>query len=183
MAGQERIDASQADALLRRFRRKPLFAEAGLSSVVAYGPDIVRLLLPHRPPLLLVDRITGIDLGARRIAGRRYLDPADPVFSGHFPDFPLYPGTLQVEATGQLGLCLRYFDSTGSVEAPTSQFGLNVRATRVLGAYYGEPAEPGTELTLLAEILSFDGYFASMIGQCLSGDRVTSVSAGEVLFV
>lgn len=183
MERNEKLSAAQADELLRRFRKKPLFSVELLHSCVDYGAEIVRRLLPHRPPLLLVDRISGIDLEAGRIVGSRYLDPADSVFAGHFPEYPIYPGTLQVEAVGQLGLCLHYFAKNNSVEPPEASSELNLRATRILGAYYGEPALPGTTLTLLAEVLAFDGYFASMIGQCLIGDRVASVSAGEVLFL
>ncbi len=186
MNQKERMDAAATDALLRRFKRKPIFDPAdaaGSMRAVDYGPDVVRRLLPHRSPLLLVDRLIGIDLDAGRIAGLRTLDAADPVFGGHFPGSPIYPGSLQVEMVGQLGLCLHYFTRNHTYEPPPVDVQLAVRATRILGAYYGEPLEPGAAVTLVAEVISFDGYFASMIGQCLVGDRVASVSAGEVLFL
>lgn len=180
MSGE--LDAEAAD-LLRRYRKKPLFAADELPVAVDYGPEVVCNLLPHRPPLVFVDRVTGLDLDLLRIAGEKYMNPADPVFSGHFPGFPIYPGTFQIEAVGQLGLCLHYFTSNATTEAPAHQSELTVRATRVLGAYYGEPVPPGVRAVLIARVLRHDGYFASMIGQCLVDGKVASVSAGEVLFL
>ncbi len=171
------------EELLRRFRKKPLFARELLSAQVDYGPEVVRNLIPHRPPLLFVDRVTGIDLGDLRIAGERFMDPADPVFSGHFPDYPIFPGTFQIEAVGQLGLCLHFFRSRASSAPPSLPAKLSVRATRVLGAYYGEPIPPGSSAVLIAQVLHVDSYFATMIGQCLVDGKVASVSAGEVLFL
>ncbi|WP_455381237.1 3-hydroxyacyl-ACP dehydratase FabZ family protein, partial [Salinispira pacifica] len=95
------IDAKVAD-LLRRHRKRVLFDPETLPVRVDYGPEVVRNLLPHRPPLLFVDRVRGLDLDQLRIAGERYVDPDDPVFAGHFPGHPLYPGTFQIEAVGQL---------------------------------------------------------------------------------
>jgi len=176
------VDA-EAVELLRRHRKKPLFEIDELRSRVDYGPEVVRRLLPHRPPLLFVDRVTGLDLEELRISGEKYMDPGDPVFAGHFPGFPIYPGTFQIEAVGQLGLCLHYFTSNNTTLPPPGDAELSVRATRVLGAYYGEPVPPGARAVLIARVLHHDGYFASMIGQCLVDGKVASVSAGEVLFL
>ncbi|HET9690356.1 MAG TPA: 3-hydroxyacyl-ACP dehydratase FabZ [Acidimicrobiales bacterium] len=62
-------------------------------------PDEV---LPHRPPFLFVDEVTGLDPGASA-TGRWHLDPALPFFAGHFPGRPTLPGVLMVEAMAQLG--------------------------------------------------------------------------------
>lgn len=180
MSGEADAEAAE---LLRRHRKKPLFEAEELQFRVDYGPEIVRRLLPHRSPLLFVDRITGLDLDGLRIAGEKYMDPEDPIFAGHFPGFPIYPGTFQIEAVGQLGLCLHYFSANATATPPSREAQLSVRATRVLGAYYGEPVPPGVRVVLIARVLHHDGYFASMIGQCLVDGRVASVSASEVLFL
>ncbi|HUX14255.1 MAG TPA: 3-hydroxyacyl-ACP dehydratase FabZ family protein [Spirochaetia bacterium] len=169
--------------LLRRFRKKPLFDPELLPDQVDYGPEVVRNLIPHRPPVLFVDRVSGIDLRELRIAGERFMDPVDPVFSGHFPGHPIFPGTFQIEAVGQLGLCLHFFRSQGSSAPPSEPVALSVRATRVLGAYYGEPVPSGVRAVLVAQVLQVDSYFAAMVGQCLVDGKVASVSAGEVLFL
>src|SRR5260221_3188638 len=59
----------------------------------------IRLVLPHRYPMLLVDRI--VELEAERIVGIKNVTANEPFFSGHFPDFPVMPGVLIVEAMAQ----------------------------------------------------------------------------------
>jgi beta-hydroxyacyl-ACP dehydratase FabZ len=59
----------------------------------------IRQYLPHRFPMLLVDRI--IELDAEHIVGIKNVTANEPFFSGHFPDFPVMPGVLIVEAMAQ----------------------------------------------------------------------------------
>ena len=59
----------------------------------------IRDILPHRYPLLLVDRI--VELEAERIVGIKNVTANEPFFTGHFPDFPVMPGVLIVEAMAQ----------------------------------------------------------------------------------
>src|SRR5438309_6152727 len=60
----------------------------------------IRRILPHRYPMLLVDRI--IELEAERIVGIKNVTANEPFFSGHFPDFPVMPGVLIIEAMAQV---------------------------------------------------------------------------------
>src|SRR5437899_12463642 len=59
----------------------------------------IRKILPHRYPFLLVDRI--VELEAERIVGIKNVTANEPFFTGHFPDFPVMPGVLIVEAMAQ----------------------------------------------------------------------------------
>ncbi|MGD0499439.1 MAG: 3-hydroxyacyl-ACP dehydratase FabZ [Bryobacteraceae bacterium] len=59
----------------------------------------IRAILPHRYPFLLVDRI--VELEAERIVGIKNVTFNEPMFTGHFPDFPVMPGVLIVEAMAQ----------------------------------------------------------------------------------
>ena len=69
---------------------------------VNIGPGVVQRLLPQRPPFLMIDCIEGVDLGSRpMVRASRYLSANEPVFQGHFPDLPLFPGALLVEGAGQ----------------------------------------------------------------------------------
>jgi beta-hydroxyacyl-ACP dehydratase FabZ len=59
----------------------------------------IRALLPHRYPMLLVDRI--IELEKERIVGIKNVTANEPFFQGHFPEFPVMPGVLIIEAMAQ----------------------------------------------------------------------------------
>jgi 3-hydroxyacyl-[acyl-carrier-protein] dehydratase len=66
------------------------------------GPAAIRELIPHRYPFLLVDRIEEIEPGVRAV-GIKNVTQNEPFFEGHFPDYPVMPGVLIVEALAQVG--------------------------------------------------------------------------------
>jgi len=61
----------------------------------------IKEILPHRPPFLLVDRI--IEMSPERVVGVKNVTINEDLFRGHFPDQPIFPGVLQVEAMAQVG--------------------------------------------------------------------------------
>ncbi len=170
------------DQLLRRHRKKPL-AEPGSLSPLALGRESIARIIPHREPFLFLDRLTGVDLEQELIEGERTLSEEDPVFRGHFPEYPLYPGSLQLETIGQLGLCLYHFLRARSTRIDAEARPAAVRATRLLGAYYLEPVRPGATLRLLARKVSYDGYFGTVLGQSIAAGSVACVMAMEVCFL
>jgi 3-hydroxyacyl-[acyl-carrier-protein] dehydratase len=66
------------------------------------GPAEIRDLIPHRYPFLLVDRIEELEPGIRAV-GIKNVTQNEPFFHGHFPDYPVMPGVLVVEAMAQVG--------------------------------------------------------------------------------
>jgi 3-hydroxyacyl-[acyl-carrier-protein] dehydratase len=66
------------------------------------GPAEIRDLIPHRYPFLLVDRIEELEPGVRAV-GVKNVTQNEPFFEGHFPDYPVMPGVLVVEAMAQVG--------------------------------------------------------------------------------
>lgn len=66
------------------------------------GYEEIIKILPHRYPFLLVDRITELELG-ERIVGFKNVTINEPFFQGHFPDNPIMPGVLIIEAMAQTG--------------------------------------------------------------------------------
>ncbi len=62
----------------------------------------IRKIIPHRYPFLLVDRIVELTPGERAV-GIKNVSANEPFFQGHFPDYPVMPGVLIVEAIAQVG--------------------------------------------------------------------------------
>src|SRR5690606_25188541 len=62
----------------------------------------IQQIIPHRPPFLLIDRILEVEAGKRAV-GIKQVTMNEPHFTGHFPDYPVMPGVLIVEALAQVG--------------------------------------------------------------------------------
>ncbi len=79
--------------------------------------DEILKTLPHRFPMLLVDRILEMDLEEKRVVGIKNLTFNEPFFQGHFPGRPVMPGVLQLEAMAQVGgvMINSMLDSSGAI--------------------------------------------------------------------
>ena len=106
--------------------------------------DIHQILkqLPHRYPILLVDRVLEIDKG-KRIKALKNVSINEPYFVGHFPHRPVMPGVLMLEAMAQAAALLA-FDSLGTVPDEKTLFYF----AGIDGARFKRPVEPGDQLIL-----------------------------------
>jgi beta-hydroxyacyl-ACP dehydratase FabZ len=116
----------------------------------------IRRILPHRYPMLLVDRI--VELEAERIVGIKNVTATEPFFSGHFPDFPVMPGVLIVEAMAQTAgvLVLK------SIPDRESKLVLLVS---IESAKFRRPVVPGDQLRLEMVVLKRKNTVAKMAGR------------------
>ena len=168
------------EALVKTYRRRPVFTPGEGTTEVHFGRTEIERMLPHREPFLLVDSVQQVDLAQSAIAGRLTIDPQDPVFRGHFPGDPVYPGVLQVEAIGQLGICLQNLIGRDSTSVGEDVRPRPLRLLKVHHALFQGAVRPGEWVTLLARSLEQSDYVSTCIGQVVHGDEVKALAVFEV---
>jgi beta-hydroxyacyl-[acyl carrier protein] dehydratase FabZ len=111
--------------------------------------DVLEIMkiIPHRYPLLLVDKILEMELG-KRIVGLKNVSMNEPFFQGHFPGYPLMPGVYMLEAMAQVGGILMI-----------KSLGLEIGKYAVVFAGIDEarfkrPVYPGDQLIMELETIS-----------------------------
>ncbi|RPI79706.1 MAG: 3-hydroxyacyl-ACP dehydratase FabZ [Desulfobacteraceae bacterium] len=110
--------------------------------------DIVKLL-PHRYPFLFVDGVTEVELG-RRVVGFKNVTANEPFFMGHFPDNPIMPGVLILEAMGQVGGILARL----TVQEEQNRAGNEILLFMAIDkAKFRKPVVPGDQLIFELEVL------------------------------
>lgn len=119
--------------------------------------DEVRALLPHRYPFLLVDRVKELETGQRLVAIKN-VTINEPFFEGHFPERPIMPGVLILEALAQAG-CVLSLKSAPAGGRPV------VYLTGVDGAKFRKPVVPGDQLRLEVVVLKKRPPFWKMQGK------------------
>ncbi len=170
------------DEIIRTSRRKPLVDPESAGVKVAHGVTEVERILPHRPPVRYVDGITRVDLEHQSLVGYRDIAADDPVFAGHFPDVPLYPGTYQLESIGQMGVCLSWFLRNERTDVPVDAQPTAVRALKIHHAQFLRPVPPGVRATMAVKLLEQDDFGAVVAGQFLLDGKITAFSVGELYF-
>ncbi|AAC06425.1 3-hydroxyacyl-ACP dehydratase FabZ [Aquifex aeolicus] len=114
-------------------------------------------ILPHRYPILLVDKILEIEEG-KRIIGLKNVSVNEPVFQGHFPGFPLFPGVYILEAMAQVGGILMI----KSLNLEIGKYA--VVFAGIDDARFKKPVYPGDQLILELEVISLKKALSKMKG-------------------
>ena len=126
----------------------------------------IRELLPHRYPMQLVDKITAI--GPTSIVGVKNVTADEPFFTGHFPQEPVMPGVLQIEAMAQCGGLL----VLNQVEEPERW---STYFLAIDGVKFRQKVVPGDTLLFRVELLHPVRHgISSMKGYMFVGDKVVS---------
>ncbi len=128
-------------------------------------------ILPHRFPFLLVDRILEIEPG-KRVVGIKNVSVNEPQFTGHFPERPIMPGVLMLEAMAQVSaiILLHYEEHAGKLAVLTG-----VDAVR-----FRRMVEPGDQLVMTSELIKVRGAFGRVKANCKVKDQL--VAEAELMF-
>jgi 3-hydroxyacyl-[acyl-carrier-protein] dehydratase len=137
----------------------------------------IETLIPHRPPFLWIDRVEELDPGVRCVAVK-FVDPALPIFSGHFPAKPILPGVLLIEAVAQTaGVMLGSAAPQGSGKS-AGEVALLAAVNRFK---FLKPVTPGQELRIETKKLTEAGQLACIGGTVWVGAEM--VASGELTVV
>ena len=126
----------------------------------------VMSVLPHRYPLLLVDRVLEIEAG-RRIVAVKSISINEPFFEGHFPGHPVVPGVLLVEGMAQAAGILMLHDQEDR-EKKLLYF------TGIDRARFRRPVVPGDQVRYEVELLRARAMHAKLTGRALVDGEVAA---------
>lgn len=133
--------------------------------------DQVKAIIPHRYPFLLVDRVEELVEGERAV-GVKNVTANEPFFPGHFPDYPVMPGVLIVEALAQVGAVALL-----SVEANKGKLALFAGIDKVR---FKRQVRPGDTLRLEVTITRSRGPIG--FGEAVATVDGEVACAGELMF-
>jgi 3-hydroxyacyl-[acyl-carrier-protein] dehydratase len=130
--------------------------------------DIHQILtrLPHRYPFLLVDRVLEVESG-KRIRALKNVTINEHFFVGHFPQRPVMPGVLMLEALAQAAALLGFITHDVTPDDKTLYYFAGID-----GARFKRPVEPGDQLILEAEVLRMKANIWKYKARARVGDEL-----------
>ncbi len=145
---------------VRRYQKSP-------TEGVVFDANAIMKMLPHRYPFLMVDRITQYDPENNRIVGIKNITFNEPQFTGHFPDRPIFPGVLIMEAMAQTGCILLMSKGVDPEKKLVFFTGMN-------NVKFRKEVTPGDQLVMELEMTRFRFNIVQLIGKAYVGGQLAA---------
>ena len=147
---------------------------------MVYNVVEIQKILPHRYPFLLVDRITKLEKGAY-IEAYKNVSISEPVFQGHFPDYPIYPGVMIIEGMAQAGGVLVF----ESIDNATQEEIANKVAyfMSIDKAKFRSPVTPGDQLAYKLNVIKNKGAIWQLDAKAYVDDKLVAEAELKVMIV
>jgi len=144
--------------------------------------DVVEIqkILPHRYPFLLLDRVTQLEKGVS-IEGYKNVSISEPVFQGHFPDHPIYPGVMIIEGMAQAGGVLAFQSS--SEEAQNEMQDKVVYFMSIDKAKFRAPVTPGDQLVYKLNVIKQRGAVWQLDAKAYVDDKLVAQAELKAMIV
>lgn len=144
--------------------------------------DVVQIqnILPHRYPFLLLDRVTKIEKG-EYIEGYKNVSISEPVFQGHFPGHPIYPGVMIIEGMAQAGGVLA-FESSSEAEQKAAEEKV-VYFMSIDKAKFRTPVTPGDQLVYKLSVLKHRGNIWQLDAKAYVDDKLVAEAELKAMIV
>jgi len=144
--------------------------------------DVVEIqkILPHRYPFLLVDRITDLEKGVT-IEGYKNVSISEPIFQGHFPDHPIYPGVMIIEGMAQAGGVLAFKSSVTDNQKDMEN--KVVYFMSIDKAKFRSPVTPGDKLVYKLTVLKHRGAVWQLDAKAYVDDKMVAEAELKAMIV
>ena len=143
--------------------------------------DVVEIqeIIPHRYPFLLVDRITDI-VKNESLIGYKNVSISEPVFQGHFPGHPIYPGVMILEGMAQAGGILAFQSMEMTKEEAAQKV---VYFMSIDKAKFRSPVKPGDKLEYRISVMKHKGSIWMLKGEAYVDDKIVSEAELKAMIV
>jgi len=140
----------------------------------------IQKILPHRYPFLLVDRVTELVKGESLVAYKN-VSISEPVFEGHFPGHPIYPGVMILEGMAQAGgiLAFKSMDDLSEEEVANKV----VYFMSIDKAKFRSPVRPGDKLEYKISVIKNKGAIWMLKGEAYVDGKLTSEAELKAMIV
>jgi len=140
----------------------------------------IQKILPHRYPFLLLDRVIKLEQG-KYIEGYKNVSISEPVFQGHFPDHPIYPGVMIIEGMAQAGGVLAFQSYSES-----EQDDINNKVVYFMSidkAKFRSPVTPGDQLVYKLSVIKHRGAIWQLDAKAFVDDKLVAQAELKAMIV